>query len=380
MNLDLADIVNDIVLVRQALVIPPRADRNTRQQRSGVLTEDGALVENSISWNTSVSAVNRAPDTPQPETINDLSGTWMFGGISYGHFGHFILETLSRMWALDELGDMIDGIVFTPKVTSDNCQRVMEVYGPLMRSLGINVRGQVTNVPLRVEKLYVPRQGIGLSDLKLGSRKFRSRVRAVAGKDVSPKGAKRIYISRSALMKDRGGIVGESILEQFLSAEGYEIIHPQKMSAQDQIAQYKAADDIISVDCSPLHLVAYVGHAKQRVGILTRRSMTFAAEMADQIKEFSKADAFEINTLIRDWVPSSASRAGRSSFGEIDFPKTYELLKAKGMIASDTPWPPLSDEQRDADLARIAEVHKKTFHPLDDSSQPSPSPTIPTNS
>lgn len=379
MQLNLDDVKDDIELVKDALVVPPGAGSIGRQQRSGVLTQEGGLVQNSISWNSSTSKVNGAPEMPDALTIEELPGTWMFGGISYGHFGHFILETLSRMWALDELGDKIEGIVFTPKQNGPNSQRVMEIYGPLLKALGLNVRGHVTSVPIRVDKLYVPKQGVGLGDLTLGSEKFRRRVRTAAGKDVEPKGAERIYISRSALMRDRGGLIGETVLEELLIAEGYQIIHPQKLGGGDQIAQYKAANDIISVDCSPLHLVAYVGHERQRVAILRRRSMAFAAEMAAQIRKFSNADAFEVDTLIRDWVPCNANRAGRSSFGEIDFPKTYEILKAKGMISSDSPWPALTDEQRDADLVRIAEVHKKTFRVLGDAVQP-PFSTAPTNS
>ena len=202
MQLNFADTENDIVLIENALVVPPAADNTTRQQRSGVLTHDGEFVGNSISWNTSTSQVNRTPDIPDSDTVEALPGTWMFGGISYGHFGHFILESLSRIWALDEVGDKIDGIVFTPKRSNPNCQRVLEVYGPLIRALGIEVRGHVTNTPVRVEKLYVPRQGIGMSDLTLGSQKFRDRVRSAAGKQTEAKGAERIYISRSRLPFD----------------------------------------------------------------------------------------------------------------------------------------------------------------------------------
>lgn len=356
----------DLVLIENALVVPPPIDSASRVHRSGVLTADGLFVENSRSWSDSSSAVNDEPALPELNTVQEFPGTWMFGGISYGHFGHFLLESLSRMWALDELGDRIDGVLFTPKINNPTPQRAMEVHAPLMRALGITVPTHSTNVPLRVERLYIPRQGIGMGDLSLGSTKFRERVRRHAGKDVAPKGAERIYISRSKLPPMRGGLIGEPVLEQLLAAEGYEMFHPQLQSAPDQVAQYKAARDIISVDCSPLHLVAYVGDADQRVAIMTRRSMAVAQSMADQITTFSGADAFEVNALIRDWVPSNSNRPGRSSFGEIDFPQTYHALKAKGMIASDIPWPPLTEEQRRADLDRIEASHKISFRPLND--------------
>lgn len=370
MPLSLEDPRDDLVLVENAIVVPPPAESRTRQQKSGVLTADGSFVENSISWGRSTDAVNAAPDMPDPDTIEDLPGTWMYAGIAYGHFGHFIVESMSRVWAMDELRGKIDGLIFTPKVIKPTADRTVQVYEPMMRALGVDVPARNTIVPLRVERLYVPRQGFGMHDLIVGSERFRNYMKAEAGKGIDPKGAERIYISRTRLPANRGGLLGESVLEALLAAEGYAMYHPQKETQVDQIAQYKAARDIISVDCSPLHLVGYVGNADQRIAILTRRSMDIARSMVNQLRTFNDSDAFEVNALVRDWVPGKAHRAGRSSFGEIDFPRTYAALKAKGMIASETPWPALTDEQRTADLARIEELHGIKFNALEDTGQP----------
>ena len=53
--------------------------------------------------------------------------------------------------------------------------------------------------------------------------------------------------------------------------EGYEVFHPQKHSHLEQIQAYKAATHVIAVDCSPLHLLALVGHDAQKVGVIARR-------------------------------------------------------------------------------------------------------------
>ncbi|WP_134725183.1 glycosyltransferase 61 family protein [Paracoccus luteus] len=338
------------------------------------------MVGNSVSWSNTTEAVNAAPPMPDPATVEALPGTWMFAGIAYGHFGHFIVESMSRIWALGELAGKLDGIIFTPKIVGPNVERIVQVYTPLMQAMGVSVPARSTAVPLQVQRLYVPRQGFGMMDLIEGSEKFRRFITENAGRDIAPKGPERIYISRSKLPAMRGGLIGEAVLEELLIGEGYAIYHPQKETQADQIAQYKAARDIISVDCSPLHLVGYVGDSAQRVGILTRRSMAIAESMVRQIRTFTGADAFEVNALVRDWVPGNAHRAGRSSYGEIDLPRTYAALKAKGMIASDVPWPALTDEQREADVARISDLHAVRFKPLGENAQPSPAPTAPTSS
>lgn len=370
MALSLSPSPDDLVLIENAIVVPPPIESRSRQQMSGVLTADGEFVENSISWSRPDEPVNAAPAMPPADSIVDLPGTWMFSGIAYGHFGHFIVESLSRIWAVDELRGKLDGLIFTPKIIGPNVDRIVSVYQPMMQALGVDVPARSTQVPLRVARLYVPRQGFGMHDLTTGSDKFRAYMKANAGKGIDAKGPERIYISRSQLPPNRGGLIGESVLEELLAAEGYAMYHPQKESQTDQIAQYKAARDIISVDCSPLHLVGYVGNADQRIAILTRRSMDIAKSMVNQLRSFNDSDAFEVNTLVRDWVPGNAHRAGRSSFGELDFPRTYEILKAKGMIASETPWPPLTEDQRAADLARIEALHGVKFNPINDTDQP----------
>ncbi|WP_265501122.1 glycosyltransferase 61 family protein [Paracoccus beibuensis] len=303
---------------------------------------------------------------PAPDEITPLAGKWMFGGVLYGHFGHFITESFARAWALDEIRGQIEGVLFTPKQTSGNIDNMLKALRPLMDILGLDVPVRCIMTPTRVEQLYVPRQGVGMSDLTVGSQKFRNFVNAHSGAAIAPEGDERIYISRSLLPPGRGGLVGESLLEQYLADEGYQLFHPQKHPAAVQVARYKAARDIITVDCSPLHMLAYVGNSEQRVGILTRRSMDFAPSFIRQLEAFKGITAFEVNTLVRDWVPGRSLRPGRGSFGEMDVPRTWQILRERGMISSDTPWPALTDAQREADLSRLNALHGLDFHPLDE--------------
>lgn len=356
---------DDLILAANAVIVPPTAEGRGRQQPSGVLKADGSFVENSISWSNSAEPVNSAPAMPDHD-LAQLHGTWMFGGTLYGHFGHFITESFARAWALDELRGKIDGVLFTPKQLPGNFENMIKALRPLMDALGLDMPVRCLTVPTRVEQLYVPRQGVGMSDLITGSSKFRNFVTANAGKGIEPAGAERIYISRSLLPAQRGGLIGESLLEGYLTEEGYQIFHPQKHPAPVQIAAYKAARDVITVDCSPLHLLAYVGNSSQRTAILTRRNMDYSADFVRQLEKFKGMTAFEVNTLVRDWVPGRSLRPGRGSFGEMDFPKTWQALSERGMISGKTPWPALTDQQRDADLQRINELHGMTFHPLDE--------------
>lgn len=360
------DAPGDIVLLEDAVVVPPPAEGRGRGQASGVLDASGAMPANAISWSRSTEPVNAAPPMPPAGTIAHLPGSWMFGGTLYGHFGHFITESYARAWALAELRGRVEGVVFTPKQSSGNIDAMLKALRPLMDALGLDLPVLCLREPTRVDRLHVPRQGVGMGDLTEGSAKFRDFVNARAGAGIAPEGPERIYISRSLLPPGRGGLIAEHLLEGYLAEEGYRMFHPQKHPAAVQIAQYKAARDVITVDCSPLHLLAYVGHAAQRVGILTRRSMEFTPDFIRQLRAFKGMTAVEVNTLVRDWVPGRVLRPGRGSFGEMDFPQTWARLRAAGLISGAVPWPALTAPQREADLERIRALHDLEFNALDD--------------
>lgn len=362
MHLDLDDPKGAITIVDNAIVVPPplrsSGAPNNRFQSSGVLTAEGEMVENAITWGEG-RAVNVTPGMPDPDTIEHLPGQHMFGGIMFGHFGHFLVESTTRLWALDEVRPAIQSIVYTPKINARPMQFVRQ-FRPLFNVLGATVPVRSTPVPLRVDRLFVPRQGFGQFDLMRGSEAYRTYMRRHAGKRIPARGAERIYISRSGLQRDRGGLIGEGLLEEQLRQEGYEIYHPQDHPLVDQVAQYKAAKHIIAVDCSPLHLVGFVGNAEQKVAIIKRRSMNLIPYFVDQLRLFQDIDAFEIDVLIDDWLPHPDKRPGRRSCGEISFVRLQEALAEKGMVSGAHPWRDLTDAEREAERERLRVLHEGT--------------------
>ncbi|WP_347267684.1 glycosyltransferase 61 family protein [Paracoccus sp. (in: a-proteobacteria)] len=363
MKLDLTDAENSLVTLEGAFVVPPLNEQRLRDQPSGVLDAKGQFVENSISWTDSTRPVNAAPAIPADAEIRDLPGHYLFGGIFYGHFGHFIVESLARTWALAESEGKLDGIIFTPKTLRVTDQTVA-AHRQMLDAFGIDIPVVIASGVTRVETLSVPRQGFGMYDLIEGSAKFRDHVNTRVGRNVSAAGHERIYVSRSRLGPQRGSILGEYRIEEYLAAEGYEIFHPQHVSQTEQIAQYKAARMIIGTDCSPLHLLGFVGDAGQKAAVLTRRSMEIGSYLARQLRVFKGMDAIEVNALVNDWMPQPGSRPSRSSWGEVDFPRMHAALLAAGMIANPKPWPNLTATERAAELARLETSHKTGFKPL----------------
>ena len=359
LRLDLNRPAGPVELLRNAYVIPvPPSETPSRFLHSGVLDSNGDFVEQSISWTTSTQRVNQAPK--MPDTAKRLHGRYIFGGILYGHFGHFIVESLARIWALDAEGVEADGILFTPKVLTFAASSVLKQQH-LASLLGARLPFVVAREPLQVDELYVPAQGFGMNDLIEGSSAFRSFINTHAGASIEPMGEEKLYISRSLLPRDRGSVLGEFKLEEYLREEGYDIFHPQRAKAEEQIARYKAAREIISVDCSPVHMLAYVGNANQNAAVILRRSMTIGLVLSRQLRIFKSMKAIEIDCLLDDWFPMPGHRPSRSSWGELDFGALHARLLASGHIKGRAPWPSLTGDERSAELARLEQVHGTTF-------------------
>ena len=360
---DLSRPISDrVVRLDRAIVVPPaQGAPNRTVQRSGVLTEAGLPVAEAVTWrgDTALTVPPAMPDTPPDE----LAGRWLFLGPLFGHFGHFLVESIARAWAVDALRGEIDGVLFVPKY-QHRVQQVAQGYRPFLAALGVDLPMRSLERPTRVERLHVPVQGFGMFDMIEGAAEFRCFMQRHAGQGVAPKGARRIYISRSALPAARGSILGEAWLEAHLAMAGYEAFHPQQHDHLTQIAAYKAASHVVAVDCSPLHLLALVGHSDQKVGIIARRPGGLDALFARQIRAFSGAQAVSINAVRRNWIEKTADRPSRTSWGEIDFGAVHAVLSEAGLIDPGPAWPSLDATEIDAEVTRISQAARTGFRPF----------------
>ncbi len=219
------------------------------------------------------------PAPPPPEQpVCDLPGTWLFGGGLQDHFGHFLTESLGRLWSLDlaEQG-AVNGVVWVPLFHGRVPDFVPETLAE-MRGLppAVILKDQV----LRPERLLVPRQemgaGFGLLADAGAARSLRDRFVAV-DEPTPPRGA--VYVTRSALSDSNpawiaagsGQLLPGPFLDEAFRQGGYQIFHPEKFNVAQQIRTYRNADVLVVDEGSALHLVALVARPETRIVVLCRR-------------------------------------------------------------------------------------------------------------
>ena len=275
--------------------------------------------------------------------VKPLEGRWIWGGVLYSNFAHFIAESLGRLWALDVVQGHVDGVVFAPR-RPGGFDELHSFQTEMFDALGVDVPIKVVDAPHRVSELIVPGQGFGLGAIISGTPSYRRFRDARFGRDISAKGSKRLYISRSQLPVDRGVLLGEDKIEAHLEAEGYEVFHPQKHSIPEQIARYKAASHVIACDGSALHLLAFCGVADQRVAMIMRRKSTAATMIERHLTAFTGSQPLVVNALRKTWDHPVTHRA-RMALGEPDMPQLRAALIAGGFVNDTAPdWPDLDPD------------------------------------
>lgn len=319
-----------IIDLPQAYFLPERD--GDAKLAAGILRADGSYCEVSQGWIRARKPMP-APTLQPGEAVQTLPGTHLFGGNFRGHFGHFLVESTARLWALDHLPVQPDSILYLPyRGEVGPIERVMEGHDGFYRLLGIDIPVRTYGTPLRVERLFVPELGFGWAERYAGSPAYRAFMQGRLRAAVQPDGGKKLYISRARLSAQRGGILGETVIEENLARAGYEVFHPEKHPIDVQIARYRAAERIVALDGSALHLAAYVTDPGTRVAMILRRSRALAADYQLQFKSFAGVDLDVMDVVRTDWVSGEADRIDFRSVGELDFAALFQRLAAEGYV------------------------------------------------
>ena len=313
-----------------AYVVPERS--HDARLASGVLLADRTYCDLSRGWIRAGKAMPE-PKLSPTEPITDLPGRHLFAGHFRGHFGHFLVESTARLWALDHVPDRYDSILYLPyRGETGQITRAIEAQAGFFRLMGIETPVHTHATTLRVEELHVPELGFGWLDRYAGSPAYRHFMQDRLNAAVPAEGCDKLYISRARLNPQRGGVLCEVAIEQNLARLGYDIFHPEKHPLEVQIARYKAARQVIALDGSALHLAAYVLPKTARVAMILRRSRANAADYVLQFQSFAGITPHVIDVISRDWVAGDATRVDFRSVGEIDFSALFGWLKGLGLV------------------------------------------------
>lgn len=228
--------------------------------RLGAFAADGSFLDGfRILRNRAASQVE-----PPPETVEDhLAGTWIYGGVINPHYGHFLVETLSRAWLLRRRADL-------PVLWhAANKRDVLPAwYREILAMLGIpEERCRTVRRPTSVERIVLPDAGCVI-ERWLDPQQ--ARALAVFPFAEFPRRGRRVWLSRSRLPEGFARVEGEAEMEACLAEAGWTVIHPETLPVWQQLAAMAEAEEIAGFEGSAFHTLLLARDVRARVTLYRR--------------------------------------------------------------------------------------------------------------
>lgn len=270
-----------------AVVVPSASRTVYRDIYGGAFDANLRPIERSFltrTWNPP--QISFPPETEgfDPERIETVEEPHIYGGYFFDHFGHFLLESLARAWVVEEVGRL--PFVWASGGPSNGWQ------GEILSLLGLHVPMRFPKRPIRFRRLIVPEPGFRIQGI---FHRRHARFLSCFSSDREGGESGKVWLSRTEI-RPEGRCPGERQLQQQLAAEGWEIVHPQRLSVVEQLRILSNASVVAGLEGSAFHAAVLLdGHAAPFVTLRRTRSRNYRV-IADckGIVEFDLYGAFRI--------------------------------------------------------------------------------------
>ena len=172
--------------------------------------------------------------------INYVEEDVIYGGAMIYHFGHFLTETMARMWYVIQHPELDCKIVFL-EIKSKVCPTPKPWIYEFFELLGLSKERIVTvEEPTQFRSITVPDQALYFRHSY--SSEFLLPYRFIVDRLPSRETPKKIFLSRSEEFVSKMCNVG--YFDNFYRAHGYEVVYPEKLSLSEQVSIISGAEEI----------------------------------------------------------------------------------------------------------------------------------------
>lgn len=210
---------------------------------------------------------------PNSDNIEIYNNEVYYGGHIKEHFGHFIQEYLSRCVQYKMIIERnVNAKLCLTGDSTQTWQTIPSYIKEILNFFGFDETNVLlVNKPTICKKLFTIPQEEYLGKQELTSLNYID----ILDKNFKPKPKNersgRFYISRKNTSRDKGGLLGESYIEELLKKLNYTIVYPEEMSVQEQIEIYSSASKLVFVEGSAIHGLQLLGRNYVDVTIFSRR-------------------------------------------------------------------------------------------------------------
>lgn len=222
-------------------------------------------------------------------------GKWLYAGGLFEHFGHFLSESIHRLWRYESTD--FDGVVFACKPTVSSIENLPSYILEAFSLFGISrekiyLAKELTNF----EELVVPEQGTVLNGIPHEWYvKYLKRIQ-----DKTPKfndnTYDKIWVSRENFLS-AGRVLGAGYFTELLAQNGYTVFKPEEYSLIEQLSIILSAKKIIWEEGSSMHLLDLIGKLNSSNLVLARRPHHKAFAKLLKAKSQTSYSYFDVECL-----------------------------------------------------------------------------------
>ena len=272
----------DNILLKNATLLPlrRRKDLSCKAFEGGVINEKCTFIGGVQRSKRNFQLQFSCTKGYKPHVVRKSDEKVVFGGVIFGHFGHVLIDTCTRLWHFAENHD--DGLkrvfVATPETTFK--------YGKLFDLAGMD--WEIVEEPTQCAEVVVPEETFFSSDcghpVWLKWWDFlaeRARAKAINGPYFD-----KIYLTRTQFAGNDG--INEEFYEKYYAKLGFKVISPEKLPLEEQINVISHAKQIVSTMGTLTHLLVFARNDAD-VTILLREPSTIMRSqlLINKLKGFS---------------------------------------------------------------------------------------------
>jgi capsular polysaccharide biosynthesis protein len=233
--------------------------------------------------------MHEAPPAPFEAAATRIRVPHLYGGVFLRHYGHFLLESLSRFWAMKAYPDLpVVWQFFKEQKRPDPWQaEVLDIVGIKPDRI------LLVRQPTRFATLIAADEGVRINTFfhpaqveALASYQFRA-----------PQTSKRVWLSRRKLKVGAGRVLDEEAIEERLAGLGWRVVNPETLSVREQLDAMADAGTLGGFVGSAYHTLI-LGRDVQAKVRMVRRYNGPIPESYDRIAALKGLDQRIVNTRL----------------------------------------------------------------------------------
>ena len=283
---------------QEAVILPQRKGR-FMHGLGGVITAEGIYVEDSGIPNQFGGKYEYSVSERKEETV-------CFCGYLIKHWGHFLIDAVSRLWYSLEHDAEIDEYVF---VVEEGSRRKPEGnYAEFFRLLGILNKVRIIDTPTCFQKVLVPERSMAKNQyysplyLQLFDKISEKAMKEYPISDITDN---KVYLSRNHFIGARVEC-GLDFVDHFFEKNGFTIIYPEEISLGEMIYMIRTATVCAAESGTLPHNFLFAQNQKDVIIIERQVTINQYQTEVDIIKELNVTyvDAnYEIYTTYASYGP-----------------------------------------------------------------------------